>query len=174
MEATNDHADLSVSDEHLTVCLNAPHIRIQPRPNSKRYVVFFLANRFVQRRIALQNSKNRLVERLAKAEARLGSKAGGVWRRSYLPIAPMILVISKERPGRSPEEREFDELKKLDEALRETIISAASTVASDFEVKTDALSQAHWKIHLGQLQKAKVDRSKLAAMFSQIAEGLGE
>ena len=63
------------------------------------------------------------------------------------------------------------ELKQVDETLRETIVSAASTVAQDFEAKTDSLAHA-LEDSVGQLQKEKLQRSQLSELLTQLADKL--
>ena len=168
MEATNDHADLSVSGEHLSVSQASQPESATAELEKVRSILFGEQIRSTEDRLA--RLEERLIEKLAKTEARLEARLDDFEKK----LSRRTDDIGDLKKGLDDHQKSIsEELKKVDEALRETIISAASTVASDFESKTEALSQA-LEDSLGQLQQAKVDRSKLASIFSQLAEGLGE
>lgn len=168
MEANNTHTDLSVSEEHMTVPAAPQTDTAMAELDKVRSILFGEQIRSTEDRLAkLENS---LLDKLKSVQDRIEARLDEIDKKL---VDRKKDIDTLETNLGDHKKAIADELKKVDEALRETIVSAASTVAQDFQEKTDALSQA-LEDSTGQLQKAKVDRHKLAALLSQLAEGLGD
>ena len=163
MEAKKDHADLASSEG-----INMPQSSSAENGGELEKI----------RSILFGEQIRSTEDRLASLEEQLMAKMAD----AHKAIEARLDALEKKLDDSSKElqkdlksqKRDIElDLKKMDEALRETIVSAASTVAHDFETKTDALSEA-LEDSLGQLQKEKVNRNQLSEILAQLAKSLEE
>ena len=188
MKSNNTHTDVSVSEEpseHSALGANGTG-----ELEKVRNILFGEQIRMYDDRIA--RLEERLKAELLGARTRIEDQVSALEEKMEERLSQIDKLLAAEGVSRSQDlesikselsalETTFSEhkesmdteIKKMDASLRETIVTAASTVVHDFEEKTEILSNA-LEDSVNQLQKDKINRTQLSEMLAHIAKELKE